>query len=111
MLPKKNKLSAKDFPKVYKNGVKSKGIYGMLISLPSSESEPKFGFVVSKKIGNAVKRHKMTRRLRSLSIDLSKKYEVKNRSFQYVAFQFPENFSDLSDEFEKHLRTLIHKNG
>lgn len=83
----------------------------MLIALPSLETEPRFGFVVSKKIGNAVKRHNMTRRLRYISMDLSKKYEVKKLSFQYVAFQFPENFSDLRDEFEKQLRTLTHKNG
>jgi ribonuclease P protein component len=107
MLNKKYRLSSKEFPKVYTQGVKSKGIYGMLISLQSEKENPQFGFVVSKKIGNAVIRHKVTRRLRNISKEMIEKYEIENRVFQYVAFEYTEEFKALKDEFEKQIKKLI----
>ena len=69
MLPKKHRLSAKEFPLLYKKGFKSKGEYVMLVCLENNTSSTLFGFVVSKKIGNSVKRHRMTRLLRAISME------------------------------------------
>ncbi|MCK9368841.1 ribonuclease P protein component [Candidatus Dojkabacteria bacterium] len=107
MLKKKFRLSSKEFPKVYTKGLKSKGVYGVLISLPSENEIPQFGFVVSKKVGNAVIRHKVTRRLRDLSKEMIEKYEIKNKVFQYVAFTYTEDFQALKNEFEKQIKKLI----
>ena len=67
MLSRKNRLSSKEFQNVFKKGKRAKGVFGMLIGLPSSNNFPRFGYVVSSKIGNAVYRHKMTRRLRNIT--------------------------------------------
>lgn len=101
MLPKKYRLPAKEFQYLYKKGVKAKGKYGMLISAPNNLAKPLFGFVVSKKIGNSVHRHRMTRLLREISIEAIKKYELENagRSFQFVAFEFCNEYKTLKDEF------------
>ena len=107
MLKKKFRLSSKQFPKVYTQGVKSKGAYGMLISLPSENEIPQFGFIVSKKVGNAVIRHKVVRRLRELSKEMMEHYEIKNKVFQYVAFEYTEDFQALKSEFEKQIKKLI----
>ncbi|NTV77823.1 MAG: ribonuclease P protein component [Clostridiales bacterium] len=75
MLPKKYKLPAKDFRYVYSKGLKFRGQYGMLVALASS-STPKFGFVLNKKVGNAVQRHRMTRLLRVIVMELVQELEL-----------------------------------
>jgi ribonuclease P protein component len=106
MFPKKHKLSSKEFQTVYDRGVKFKGQYGMVITyhLPTF-NDYKVGFVVSKKVGNAVKRHLTVRRLRALfrkeisSIDTPLLY-------QYVSFQFPDSFSELEKEVSSQFESI-----
>lgn len=68
MLRSKFRLkSSNDFDQLYKDGKRFKGEYGMFLCKISPEGNtPRFGFVVSKKIGNAVVRHKLQRRLRHI---------------------------------------------
>lgn len=103
MLPKEYRLSAKEFSLLYKKGFKSKGKYGMLICLADEKSTPSFGYVVSKKIGNSVKRHRMTRLLRAISMDFVKEKELSFVKFQYIAFEFCDDFQILKKEFGKQL--------
>lgn len=109
MLPKKYRLSAKEFQYLYKSGFKAKGKYGMLISSPNKSNHPLFGFVVSKKIGNAVQRHRMTRLLRVISMEALKNFKMENmaRSFQYVAFEFCNEYKTLKDEFFVQIETIL----
>lgn len=107
MLPKEYRLSAKEFPLLYKKGFKSKGKYGMLICLAKNTSTPSFGYVVSKKIGNSVKRHRMTRLLRAISMDFVKEKELNFMKFQYIAFEFCDDFNILRKEFEKQLNHCL----
>jgi ribonuclease P protein component len=107
MLPKKYRLSAKEFQNLYKNGFKVKGKYGMLISKLNSRNTPLFGFVVSKKIGKAVQRNRMTRLLRVISMEAVKEFELKGRNFQYIAFEFCDSYQDLKEEFFSQVKQIL----
>lgn len=111
MLPKKYRLPAKEFQLLYKNGFKVRGKYGMLVSKRNSLSTPLFGFVVSKKIGNAVQRHRMTRLLRAVSMELVKelKIETEGINFQYIAFEFCDEYFVLKEELSSQMKTSIEK--
>lgn len=100
MLPKKFRLPAKRFSYVYKHGIKARGQYGMLISSKNDISNPRFGFVVSKKIGNAVFRHRMTRLLRAVMMEIVKEEDLDTYpfDFQYVSFKFCDDKSSLKKE-------------
>jgi len=101
MLPKRYRLPAKEFQNLYRSGFKVKGKYGMLISAPNNLKRPLFGFVISKKIGNAVARHRMTRLLRVISMEAVKHFQMNEtgRNFQYIAFEFCNEYTDLKNEF------------
>ena len=102
MIPKRYRLPAQDFKRVYRDGKRIKGKFGMLIwSEDNSLSSPLFGFVVNKKIGNSVKRHRLVRLLRSLSADAIKEFQLDGVGirFEYIAFCFPDSFSSLKSEF------------
>lgn len=105
MLSKKYRLSSKRIKNVYQNGKKYRGNYGMLIATPSDTDNPQFLFVVSKKIGNAPTRHRMTRLLRQISMDVIKDNELLNKGFQfqYIAFKFTDSYKELRKEYEKQL--------
>jgi ribonuclease P protein component len=107
MLPKKFRLPAKEFDVVYKNGKKVRGKYGMFVVKENSISNPRFGFVLSKKVGNAVLRHRMTRLLRVVVMEVinEKNLSGLNKDFEYIAFQFCDRKVDLKEDillqFEK----------
>lgn len=109
MLPKKYRLPAKEFQLLYKNGFRARGKYGMLISKQGTSQNPLFGFVVSKKIGNAVKRHRMTRLLRAISMEIIKelKIETKGVLFEYIAFEFCDNYASLKEELLNQTRRCL----
>ena len=109
MLPKENRLQSRDFKIVYKQGKKYRGKYGMLIvTRNNTEQESRIGFVVSKKIGNAVMRHRMTRILREICRDIFKNRE-KEKGFKciYVAFEYCNSFVVLRDELSKHFKNAF----
>ena len=81
----------------------------MLVSLKSENVNPEFGFVVSKKIGNSVKRHKMTRRLRNISREMIKRYSLKSLRLQYILFKYSDDYSALFNEFEKQINASVSK--
>lgn len=109
MLPKKYRLPPDQFPVVYKNGKKARGEYGMLIAL-SKESgpTPQFGFVVSKKVGGAVQRHRLTRILRVCVMECVKEISLDNCGFhfQYIAFKFCNEKAPLKTEILNQLREI-----
>lgn len=104
MLPKKYRLPAKAFRNVYTRGLKFRGQYGMLVATPSQSL--RIGFVINKKIGNAIKRHRMTRLLRVSFLELVKELNIENRplDLEYVAFEFCDSKETLKVEFEKQIK-------
>jgi len=108
MLPKKYRLPPKDFKTIYSKGVKFRGRVGMLTAYPSVLG-PRIGFVINKKIGNAIQRHRMTRLLRVAILELLK--EVGNQELkydlEYVAFEFCNSKEEIKAELENQLRQIL----
>ena len=107
MLNKKYRLPVSQFPVVYKNGKKTRGKYGMLIALKIDNTPtPQFGFVVSKKIGGAVQRHRFTRILRVAVAESIKELSLDNCGyiFQYVAFESCDSKDALKEEVKTQLK-------
>lgn len=107
MLPKQYRLLAKEFPNTYKRGTKLRGKYGMLVYAESNSVTPHFGFVVSKKIGDAVHRHRVTRILRTVFLEAIELYKMENLpiNYQYIAFEY----CDERETLKKDIFTLIEK--
>jgi ribonuclease P protein component len=82
----------------------------MLIANPySSEITPKFGFVVSKKVGNAPQRHRMTRLLRAIVHESVEEFKLKDNGYiyEYIAFKFCDDYKTLKKSFQKLLKRSI----
>jgi len=109
MLSKKNRLEAKNFRSTYQKGKKIRGKYGMLIVQKTDKSVSKFGFVVSKKIGKAPTRNRMTRLLRAISYSAIKDFNIEEKgyNFEYVAFEFCNDFNTLKDEYYSQIQKGI----
>lgn len=106
MLPPKNRLDSKKIRKIYSNGIKYRGEYGMLIverGDPSNEFQ--IGYMVSKKIGNAVERNRMTRILRDISQKRLK--DIYGYYFLYVAFKYCNTYEILDKEFKEQVNKGI----
>ena len=103
MLPKKNRLKANDIKRLYSKGLKVRGEYGMLIVEKDSQvKEYEIAFVVSKKIGNGVQRHKMTRLLREISRE-NLKQVISGLKLVYIAFKYCDNYEELEKGFKKQI--------
>lgn len=106
MLAKRYRLTKrKEFDLVYNKGSKTRGQYGMLITHPQEDkiSPPQFGYVVNKKMGNAVQRHRLTRQLRSITKAMldTKEDKLKGRLYSYVAYEQAPNYQELEKEFNQ----------
>lgn len=111
MFPKEHKLTSSEFPYVYEKGFKIKGEFGVLIGArPVKGSEYKIGIVVNKKVGNAVTRHFVSRRIRSLFRENLKEYPT-SLLLQYVAYQNTSDYKKLSNEFNKQYIDMINHFG
>jgi ribonuclease P protein component len=106
MLPRKNRLNKNHFQHLYDHGKKFRGEYGMLIVKKREDlSQAQFAFVVSKKIGNAVLRHKMTRLLREIARE--KIEEGKGMESIYVAYKYCSEYEKLEKDFNKQFEDAL----
>lgn len=106
MLAKPHRLTKrKDFDLLYNKGHKVRGEYGMLLTLSQEDkiATPKFGYVINKKMGNAVQRHKLTRQLRSITKALLDKQEKKlqGKLYSYIAYEKSPDYQTLEKEFNQ----------
>jgi ribonuclease P protein component len=113
MLKKKYRIFKKgDFEKVYANGKKVKGEFGMIIGFEDGPLHNcEFGIVVGKKIGKAHERNLFKRRIRFLIQRLLNEgfFENKRLQITYVAFKKPENFKDIEVEILEQFKKLFEK--
>lgn len=105
MLRSKNRLKlSSDFDELYKEGTRYRGEYGMLICGSSDVyNSPRFGFVVSKKIGNAIERHRFQRRVRHIVKEyldlLNKEGKILEGSrCSYIAYKPCDDFQKLKTD-------------
>lgn len=102
MLQKRYRLPAKTFSYLYDNGRKYRSECGMLVVTPySGMTTPRFGYVITKKIGNAPQRHRMTRILRVITHELIKRYNLNDNGYiyEFIAFKFCDDYSTLKNMF------------
>lgn len=98
MLPRKNRLKAKYIKLIYDKGLKFRGEYGMLITQKNiTAKEYEIAFVVSKKIGNAVQRHRMTRVLREIA--RKNLNTISGIRYVYIAFKYCNSYEELEKDF------------
>jgi len=109
MLPKKFRLPPKNFDRVYRNGKKVRGSYGMFVCDSNDVGNPRFGFVVSKKIGGAVTRNRMTRLLRVVVMEVVKERDLEElgMDFQYIAFSFCNEKELLKKEISSQIDRIL----
>jgi ribonuclease P protein component len=110
MLQKRFRLSSKSFQNIYKNGIKIRGKYGMLVYTSNNSGiTPQFGFVISKKIGNAPKRHRMNRILRVLTHQAVEEFNMldNGKYYQYIAFEFCNDSNILREEYFKQIEKSL----
>ena len=106
MLSRKNRLNKNHFQHLYNYGRKFRGEYGMLIAEKREDlPQAQFAFVVSKKIGNAVQRHKMTRLLREIAREQIEK--GKGVESIYIAYKYCNEYEKLEKDFNKQFDDAI----
>lgn len=83
----------------------------MFVCFKNEVGNPRFGFVVSKKIGGAVSRNRMTRLLRVAVMEVvnEKNLSTLGRDFQYIAFSFCEKKNLLKKEIEGQFEEILKK--
>lgn len=103
MLNKKNRLTKrKEFGYIYKNGKKAYSNDLTLIYIETKLANPRFGFVVTKKIGKAVVRNKIKRQLSEI---VRLNLHLFNKKFNYIFVAKPsiteKSFNDIKDSVFK----------
>ena len=90
----------KEFSKVYQKGHKKHTKYVIIIFLKNNLNEKRFGFVASKKTGNAVKRNRIKRLFREVVRLNYNKFKENN-----IVFNFPRKEKQVIYSGEKYCFT------
>ena len=91
-----------EFERVYRNGSVYRGRLFSVYALPNTIGEPRLGLSVSKKVGTAVKRNKVRRRLKEMFHSSSKRLPD---NLDFVISARPAaaeaSFEELDEEFSR----------
>ena len=94
-----------EFERVYRNGSVYKGRLFSVHALPNTIGEPRLGLSVSKKVGTAVKRNKVRRRLKEVFRSSAKRLPD---NLDFVISARPDaaeaSFEELNEEFSRSVR-------
>lgn len=107
MLKKVNRLKKHyQFNYVYKHGTSYSGHTMVVYATPSQTKNIKVGFAVTKKIGNAVKRNLIRRRLREIVFP-----EIQNlkQNYNLILIAKENAYNASFDELQREFRKLITK--
>lgn len=108
MIAKKYRLKKNsEFSFVYKKGKNLNTKHFVLVFARSRYPSPRIGFVVSKKVGNSVKRNQIKRKLRSAFNPLLTNIKP-NFNYIIIARQGIENYK--SHELSTQIKTILEKN-
>ncbi len=100
-------LKKKDFENVFKKGKKFKEGFLMLLVAENEESQPRFGFVVSRKISKkAAVRNKIKRRIRAL---IKTKLKTIKKGLDIIIVALPGLETKSFKETEEIIDTLLKK--
>jgi ribonuclease P protein component len=95
-----------EFERVYRNGSVYRGRLFSVHALPNTLGEPRLGLSVSKKVGTAVKRNKVRRRLKEMFRSSAKRLPS---DLDFVISARPAaaeaSFEELNEEFSR----LVHR--
>lgn len=107
MLAKQYRLKRRsDFNFVYKRGSHTSSKYFVLLFAKNRTNSPRIGFVVSKKVGNAVVRNKIKRKMRASLLPI-----IKNISPQYNFIFIARGGEEISvSELSKTMYSVLEKN-
>ena len=94
-----------EFNYIFRRGERFHSKYLTLITVPAKKYF-RFGFVVNKKIGNAVVRNKRRRQLKEIVRSIIDKLEIK----QYIIIAKPEIVNASFDEIKKDFIFMLKKN-
>lgn len=98
-----------DFLRCYRRGGKRRGSLATLHFHPNESPAPRLGITASRKVGNAVVRHRLKRRVR----EIFRRYPGRDRlpSLDLVVHLWPgaddASFAALRDEIERLLRAAV----
>lgn len=68
MLPRSRRVvSGGDYRRIVRSGKRTAGFLAVVYRVESAGSTPRFGFIVSKAVGNAVTRNRVRRRLKAIA--------------------------------------------
>lgn len=94
------------FNRIINEGTKISNKYFIVYSLQKDYKFPKFGFAVGKKIGNAVERNKIKRRIRKIVTDNKNLFSLYN-DYIIIAKKFCKE--EKYDKLEISMQNLIRK--
>jgi ribonuclease P protein component len=110
MLPSKNRITkASDFSKVLNNGSKNYQ-ESIALYLISTNQPSRLGLIISRRVGNAVKRHLLARQIREVFREFLKQHP---NGFDIVVkfstkFTNP-NFSQINQQFKQSVQKIIER--
>ncbi|MGI5879992.1 MAG: ribonuclease P protein component [Syntrophomonadaceae bacterium] len=108
MLSREFRISAgKEYNNIYKSGKRIQGRYMVLFYQPNNQGINRFGFVTSKKVGKAVTRNQVKRRLR----EIVRKNELDKKGFNIIIVARYNIGEVTSDLLEKDFKIITKKAG
>lgn len=96
-----------DFRKVYRHGCVVYGRYLVFHYLPVSDEQTKIGFSVSKKVGNAVVRNSVKRKLRAITREMIE--ELPQKHYLVIGAKMKSKdatYQQLKEDFSRALKVL-----
>jgi ribonuclease P protein component len=107
MLNRENRLTKpKEFSSLYNRGKKAVGRYVVIYSRRQSIGPNRFGFTVSKKVGNAVTRNRVKRKLR----EIVRNHDVSSgRGIDFVIIARSSTVTAAYQELKKDVDALLSK--
>ncbi|MEM8962048.1 MAG: ribonuclease P protein component [Acidobacteriota bacterium] len=98
-----------DFSRCYRRGRRRRGFLLMLVTHRNDTGRPRLGITASRKVGNAVVRNRVKRRIREIFRRLPQRSQLP--SLDIVVHVHPTagraSFDDLSTELSHHLGSLL----